>query len=187
MNVLRSWIRPANSDAKAATTSVVQTENDDRDGQMLLQPNRELPRPPEQHERRGDRHDAEIERQLLRVPQPVAEHGADVVRTVADDAVGAEQSAEGLSAQRPAANRTSAAAPARSDVEAPAARTRVEPASLDDRESRRCEDDAGCERDRLRAGRDGEPERHQHEQRGDATSDGRGRRRVVHMTTSASG
>jgi hypothetical protein len=28
VKVLRSWIRPANSDAKAATTIVVQTEND---------------------------------------------------------------------------------------------------------------------------------------------------------------
>ena len=74
VNALRSWMRPANSDAKAATTIVVQTENDTV-AAKLLQPGREPAGAAEQNKRRRHGYDAEVEGQLLRVPEPVAKNG----------------------------------------------------------------------------------------------------------------
>ena len=132
------------------------------DSKVFLQPNREPPRPPEQHESRGDRHDAEVQGQLLRVPEPVAQDGGSVVRPVADDAVGSEQPAQRLTPQD-LPRQHDQRGPGEQRVEAPGSADPRQPAALDDRERSRCEDDPHRERDRLAARRERERERHEHE------------------------
>ena len=61
---------------------------------MLLHGGGQPPRLPEQHDERHDRDHRDVERQLLDVPEPEAEHVAEVVAALADDAVGAEQVGE---------------------------------------------------------------------------------------------
>ena len=125
--------------------------------EMLLQPGREPARAAEQNERRRHGHDAEIERQLLRMPEPVAENGGEVIRAVTDDAVGTEQTADRVTAgelRREDERRRSA----EERVQAPGRANPHQPTALEHGEHERREDDSGAERNRLGAGGEREAE-----------------------------
>ncbi len=63
----------------------------DRRREVLVEPGGELPRTSEQDDERHDRHDPDVERELLDMPEPEAERLVDVVPAFADDAVRAEE------------------------------------------------------------------------------------------------
>ena len=75
---------------------------DERDGcgKVLLHGGWQPRRAPEQHDERDDGDHGDVQRQLLDVPEPEAEHLAEVVASLADDAVRAEQVGERAAARK---------------------------------------------------------------------------------------
>ena len=130
-----------------------------RGGHVLAQPRRELRADRDEDDQHDHRDDGDVQRQLLDVPEPEAQDVADVVASLADDAVGAEEVGERpapreLGADHERGERDDGAEQGRERAKDP-------PVARDERQHEGREHDRREEPERLRARRDrgGERER----------------------------